>query len=194
MHALVVVAVPARAERAAAEPRAVLRAVVVEDVVFAGHIEDLFRAAVLQQLLEYVELRRLGEVGQVAGVEDELGGAGQGVDAGDGLAEGGGDVEVGGFVEADVAVADLHEVQLTGGQDGRGTAGGLSEHARAEHAAGYGPEHASAGPGHAFEEAAAVDAVMVVVMGNVVIHGIHGVLRPRPVKNSLVEEKAARWE
>ena len=39
---------------------------------------------------------------------------------------------------------------------------------RARHAAGDGPEHAGAGPGHAFQDAASADTVLVVV---VIAHG-----------------------
>ena len=48
-----------------------------------------------------------------------------------------------------------------------GGLGGLrgADHAeRVGHAAGDGPEHAGAGPGHAFEHAAAADAVVFIVV------------------------------
>ena len=50
-------------------------------------------------------------MGDVAGVEEEVGRGGQGVDLVDGELQGAGYVLVGGLVEADVAVADLDEAE-----------------------------------------------------------------------------------
>jgi hypothetical protein len=58
-----------------------------------------------------------------------------------------------------MAVADLDEVEFA-------FAGGhlLAKRLRGDRTAGDGPEHAGAGPGHAFEKAAAIDAVGVVIV------------------------------
>ena len=75
-------------------------------------------------------------------------------------------VGIGRLVEADMAVADLQE----------GHAGGLGglrrtdQSQRTGHAARNGPEHAGACPGHAFQHAAAADAVCFIVMV-VIAHG-----------------------
>ena len=57
-------------------------------------------------------------------------------------------IRIGGLVEADMAVADLQEGEAVAASCGLR----LSDQAeRARHAAGDRPEHAGAGPGHAFE-------------------------------------------
>ena len=74
-----------------AEPLEVL-AVVADDVVLAGHVEDLADLDPLEDLGDGVELLRLREVGEVAGVDQEVGRLRQRVDPGHGLLERGGHV------------------------------------------------------------------------------------------------------
>jgi hypothetical protein len=73
MHALLVKAVPTRAKASLAEARAVGRTIVVQDVVLTGNVKHLSRPAVLQHLLEAVELIVLGQMGEVPGVDQEFG-------------------------------------------------------------------------------------------------------------------------
>src|SRR5713226_686584 len=82
----------------------------------------------------------------------------QRADAVNGLLECAGDVHVGDVLEADMAVADLNEAEVT-------TSGGagLRQTTRRENASAQRPYDAGPGPGHALEEAAPVDAVSVVV-------------------------------
>src|SRR5436305_356377 len=80
-----------------------------EGVVLAGDVEALAGPGAAHDLVDGVELRRLGEVGEVAGVDEQVRRRGQSVDAVDGKLEGGGDVLVGVLGEANVAVADLDE-------------------------------------------------------------------------------------
>ena len=68
--------------------------------------------------------------------------------------------------EADVAVADLDEREIAA-RRGRRPA---PKAARREDAAADRPEQAGAGPGHAFEEPAAVDAVALVIVVVVICH------------------------
>ena len=83
------------------------------------------------------------------------GAAGSGIDPPHGSLQRGRHVGVRRLVEADVAVADLHE-----GEIGlRGWLHRFAEDARGRHAAGKGPDEAGAGPGHALQKSAAVDAV-----------------------------------
>ncbi len=98
-------------------------------------------------------------MGDVAGVQQEVGLAGQRVDLVDGQLEGAGDVLIGGLVEADVAVADLDEAELRCAFRHRLLAARRSEELRGGHASGNGPYQAGSGPGHAAEKVATVDAV-----------------------------------
>src|SRR5262249_55577418 len=113
VRSLVVEAVPAGAPGPLAVAGAVLPAVVAEDVVLAGDVEDLLHARALEHLVAGVELLRFRQVRDVAGVDQEVGRRLEGVDAGDRLPERAGDVGVLRLVEADVAVADLREMELT---------------------------------------------------------------------------------
>ena len=70
-----------------------------------------------------------------------------------------------------MTVADLHEREVSGNR-GFGFGGdgiGRPQNARGKRAACGCPEHPRAGPGHAFEKAAPVDAVMVVIVYQVVV-------------------------
>ncbi len=71
MHAFLIEAVPARALRSFAEPVAILLSVIIEDVMLSRHIEHLPGFAAFQDLVQRVELLRLGKMSQVAGVQHE---------------------------------------------------------------------------------------------------------------------------
>src|SRR6266702_684192 len=147
MHALLVEAVPARAPGPFAEAFAVLRSVIVDDVMLARHVKDIASLATLQDLLERVEFLGFSEMGEVAGVEHEGRSFGQGVNFRHRLPQGGGDVFVRFLVETNMAVADLDETQVRPGGH-RSRVGTRTERLGPENAAGHGPEDASAGPGH----------------------------------------------
>ncbi len=113
MHAGVVEAVPAVAQDGALGSLAVAVEVgpalaLVEHVVLARHMEGV-EPGFLQDLVGVVELLRLGQLGDVAGMDDEVGLARQGRDLGHRLAERDAGVGIGVLVEADVAVGDLQE-------------------------------------------------------------------------------------
>src|SRR5262249_10229587 len=149
---------PARPLRTFPEALAILLSVVVEDIVLARHVKDLLGFAALQNLLQRVELLGFGEMRQVAGVQHERGRVGQRVDFGHRLAQRRGDVLVRLLAEADMAVADLNKAEIRAGAYAVGI-GRLAEALRAQNASRHRPKHSRAGPGHAFEEPATVDAV-----------------------------------
>ena len=155
VNAFVIEAVPAVAGGALAVAREVELAVVDRGVVLAGNVEDLALGS-RQELVERVELGGLRSVREIAGVDDEIRHGRAGVDLVERELQRCGDVGVGGLVEADVAVADLDkgEVGLLF------SVMRLAESARDRNASGEGPDQAGAGPGHAFQKTAAVDAVV----------------------------------
>ena len=102
--------------------------------------------ALADDLGRVVELLRLGEMGDVAGVDHEGGLARQRGDLVDRLLQGRARVGVGGLVEADMAVGNLDE----------GKAGllrlGLADQPRGRARRRDGPDDACSRPGHAFED------------------------------------------
>src|SRR6202521_5520337 len=81
----------------------------------------------------------------------------QRADAVDGFLERAGNVHIGDVFEADMAVADLHEAEVT-----LGGAAGLSQVAGRQDAGAQCPHDAGASPRHALEESAPVDLVSMV--------------------------------
>jgi hypothetical protein len=67
-----------------------------------------------------------------------------------------------------MAVADLHEAEI--GSRGHFGGGSPAQRLRAQDAARHGPEDPGAGPSHAFEKPATLDAVLVVIVGDDVGH------------------------
>src|SRR5580693_2016506 len=106
---LLIKAVPASALCAFAVALQILLAIVTGRVVLAGHIEDLLRLCALQYPVHSVKLRRLRQVAQVAGVDDEFGLDHKRVDFLDSRLQRAIYIRIGWFVEADMAVADLNE-------------------------------------------------------------------------------------
>ena len=88
VHAGVVEAVVALVVRGLAEAAEVFADGGVGRVVLAGHGVQLGDAQLAEQLLREVELGGLGEVGDVAGVDDQRRLLGHGVDEVDGLGAG----------------------------------------------------------------------------------------------------------
>ena len=114
----------------------------------------------LQHLVGGVELVGPAQVGEIAGVDDEVRPRRQRVDLGHRGAQALRHVRVRGLVEADVAVADLDEEQALAAGHRAVRRCARWQRAGLRDAGVQAPEQAGAGPGHALEEAAAVDAVV----------------------------------
>src|SRR3984893_14157094 len=159
MHAVGVEAVPARAFGAATVAVAVELHVLVENVVFARyvmHVEPRLR----DDAVGVVKFGRLGEMGDIAGVNDEGWLDRKRIDLVQRFLERADRVRVRRLVESDMAVADLQE-----GQPARCDGLCFADNAhRARDAAGDGPQDAGTGPGHAFENFAPADAALVAVI------------------------------
>src|SRR4051812_1120281 len=162
-------AVPAAAIRALAVALQIGRAVVGGDVVLAGNVEDAVRPKPSENLRGRVELLRLRELGDVAGVQNERGALRQRVDLRDRLLQGCGDVLVRLLAEADVAVAHLHEEDALALR--RREQIQAAERERLWYAAREPPDRRRARPGHAAKEPAPVDAVVAGVGRDVVAAG-----------------------
>src|SRR5207247_1071357 len=159
MHAVGVEAIPARTFRTATVAVAVELHVFVENVMFARnvmHVEPGLR----DDAVGVVEFGWLGEMGDIAGVNDEGWLDRKRIDLVQRFLERADSVRVRRLVESDMAVADLQE-----GQPTRCDGPCLADNAhRARDAAGDGPQDAGTGPGHAFENFAPADAVPVIVI------------------------------
>ena len=118
VDAVFIEAAPARALRTFSVAIAKLLAVIVQHVVLAGN-EENFLAGVLQNLIDSVEFFRLGEMADVAGVQQKFRRIGQSPDFFHGGFQRSSDILIGGLVESHVAVADLHKLQFAfgGGAD-----------------------------------------------------------------------------
>src|SRR4051794_4430908 len=163
MHAAGVERIPATALGAAAVALLVELDLLVDDVVLARyvmHVELGLRDDAIG-VIEFLDLRQMRDV---AGVDHERWLFRHRVDLVDGFLQRADRIRIGRLVEADMAVADLQE-RHAGGLGGQRR---VDNAERARHAAGDGPEHAGAGPGHAFQDLASADTVPVVV---VIAHG-----------------------
>src|SRR5260221_170727 len=96
-------------------------------------------------------------------VEHEGRSSGQRVNLRDCLTQGCGDIFIRFLVESDVAVANLDEAQIRARGE-RGRVGSAAERLRLEDSGGHGADDPGARPSHAFEETAAVNAVLVVIV------------------------------
>jgi hypothetical protein len=162
VNAPLIEAEPPAASRVLAVTRQVLLAVVADDIVLAGNIEDLAGLGCFEQLIQRVEFLRFRKMRQVASVQYEIRRGGEGIDLGNGLLQGGNYIRVGRLVKTDVAVADLDEAEISRGGHGtvRGCRAERAEDSRAQHATADRPQHPGANPGHAFQEPAPVHAVL----------------------------------
>src|SRR5512132_3044879 len=149
MDTTMVEAVPAVSLFAVAVVFEVTSRAVVEHVVLAGDVVDTLDLDVLEKLGGGVELLGLGQVGNVAGVNDEGRPRRYRIDLLDGAADGAGDVRVGFPLEADVAIAQLDEGEAAG--RGFRSLGLADEAGAARNAAAHRPQDAGAGPRHALE-------------------------------------------
>src|SRR5258708_25082733 len=136
-------------------------AIVERCVMLAGHEEGLLGLCAFQDLIEGVKFARLGCVAQIACVNNEVGLLWQGVDLIDRRLERTGDVGIRGLVEAHVAVADLDEVEFPLRRNHL-----LADSLRRQYAAANGPDDAGSSPSHTFQETAAVNTVVVVVVND----------------------------
>ena len=98
---------------------------------------------------------------EVAGVDDEIGRDRKRVDLVDGRLECAVHIGIRRFIEADMAVADLNEGQITFGITHL-----LAKGARSGNPAGNAPNHPRTGPGHALQKSATVYSVVVVVVND----------------------------
>ena len=163
MHAAGVERIPAAALGAAAVALLVELDLLVDDVVLARHVMHV-ELGLRDDAVGIVEFLDLRQMGDVAGVDHERRLFRHRLDLVDGLLQRAERIGIGRLVEADMAVADLQE-RHPGGLGGQRR---VDDAERARHAAGDGPEHAGACPGHAFQHAASADTVIVVV---VIAHG-----------------------
>src|SRR5579884_3643832 len=113
MDVLVIEAVPATSASVLAIALQVLFAIVNRCVMLAGDIEDVIRHCTFEYLVQRVEFGRLRSMAEVAGVDDEFWLSGQGIDFVDSRTERAHHVRISGLVEADMGVADLHEMQFS---------------------------------------------------------------------------------
>src|SRR3954468_1906518 len=160
MHAAGVERVPAEPARAAAISLAIKLHLVVDDVVLARHVVHV-ELCLRNDLLGIVEFGRLREMRDVAGVDHEGWLRRHCLDLADGLFERAIDVRVRGLVESHVAVADLQEGERTCALRHRL----VDKPERARYAASDCPEDAGPRPGHAFENFAAVNAIVIRLIG-----------------------------
>src|SRR5258708_17421527 len=159
VHTVGVEAVPARAFGAATVAVAVELHVLVENVMFARyvmHVEPRLR----DDAVGVVEFGRLGEMGDIAGVNDEGWLDRKRIDLVQSFLERADSVRVRPLFESDMAVTGLQVSQPTRCD---GPCRPDNAH-RARDAAADAPHDAGTGPGHAFENFAPADAALVAVI------------------------------
>src|SRR4029077_13796868 len=151
VDAVIVERIPARALRALAIALEIgLAALFVDDVVLAGNPVD-WNAGLTEDLVGVVELGRLREMRDIAGVNDERRLGRHCLHLTDRLAQRAQRIRIGRLVEADVAVAHLQE-----GESGRLCGRRLTDQAHGvRNTPADGPKYAGSRPKHAFEHFAA---------------------------------------
>src|ERR1039457_494415 len=159
---LLIEAVPTSATRAFTVASEILFSVVDRNIVLAGHIEDLLLPGCLEYPFHGVEFGSLRRMTDIASVNDELRWMWKRVDLVHRCLERRGNIRIRGFVESNMAVADLNEIHFAFGA----ACGVLTESLRAEHSAADRPDDSGAGPCHAFQESASIDAIVVVVVND----------------------------
>ncbi len=159
MNAFLIEAIPASALGSFAIAFEILFAVVNCRVMFAGHVMNLLLLRSFEHLVHGVVLSGLGQMAEVAGMNDEVGRLRKRIDLVDCCLQRADHIGVGWFVETNVAVANLNETESRFGA-------GSAEGARTRDPAADGPDYTCSGPGHALQEAATVDAVVVMVVNN----------------------------
>src|SRR6266536_1260802 len=169
MHAFLIEAVPARSLRIFSKPIKVTLAVVVNHVVFAWDVEHILSRTSREHLRDGVELLGFRKVGYVAGVDQELGLGLQGFDSIQRHLKSCRNVRIRGLVEAHMAVAQLHKAQLAVHFLR------IPERNGTENSALHDIQSPGSGPSHAFQEAPAINTVVVVVVNDLVmVNLVHG--------------------
>jgi hypothetical protein len=102
---------------------------------------------------------------KIPGVNNKIRRTLQSIDLVHGCAESAYNVWIRGLVEADVAVADLNEVEFS-----LGVCRVLAESLRTQNTPTDSPEDASAGPSHAFEKSSTVDAIAILIVSYSSLH------------------------
>src|SRR6266403_4211842 len=126
------------------------------------HKVDLFGGRSFQCLVKRIELTRLRELTQIAGVNDEIRFVGHRVDLVDCRLQSGSDVRISRLVKADVAVADLDKAEVPAFAGIFAVAFG--ECPRNRDATAHGPDKARARPRHTLQEPATIDTIVVEVL------------------------------
>ncbi|HUI56384.1 MAG TPA: hypothetical protein VLY04_15520 [Bryobacteraceae bacterium] len=165
VHALLVETEPAVASRVLSISLEVGLAVVGQDVVLAGYVESRAGTDRGENRAGGGELLGFRKMADIAGMDEEGRWFSHRIYFGDGGLQSALDVGVGLFVEADVAVADLNEAQVALGRLA------VACHLAVRGAAGERPNHAGAGPSHAFQETALINAVFFMIVSDVSCHG-----------------------
>ena len=144
--------------------------------MFARNEENVGNLRALEQLSQRVEFFGCGQMRQVARMQNKIGSLRQFIYSRNGLLQGGSHVAVDAFLtETNVRVADLHEAEAGLGYFRGG--GSQREPRGTEQSAADCPEHSGASPSHALEEAAPIQAILVVVVLDDVFFRLHNVSR-----------------
>jgi len=106
---------------------------------------------------------------EVTRVDDEIWRMRQGIYFGDSFLEGGGDIPIWFVVEPDMAVADLGKGKV-GCLPCGGWRSSLANDLRMENAAAHAINNARAHPGHALEESATINAIVIGIVRNWFFH------------------------
>ena len=158
VHALRIKTVPACAHRAAAIAFAVKLWVLVKKIVLAWYVMHT-ELCLRDDFVGVVKFRRFRQMRDVTGMDQEGWLCRQSANLADRLFERAGCVRIGWLIEADMAVADLEE-----GKASRVLRERLADETkRFRNAATNRPKDAGAGPDHAFEDCAAVEAIALLV-------------------------------
>src|SRR5437764_1586687 len=162
MHPVLIKAAPPCSLSALAIALKILLAFIVENVVLARDVKDIFGRGALEQLVYSVKLLWLGKMADVSSVQNEGRRHGQSIDLLYGGFESAHHIRIGRFVKAHVAVADLHKAEFASW--GLAHLGNASQAPGFQHAAIHYTERSSAGPCHALKESAAVNPIVIMIV------------------------------
>ena len=152
--------------------------------MLAGNVEDAVRLEALERLRESVELFWFRQLREVARVENERWRCGQRIDLGNGLTKRRCHVRIRCLIEADMAIADLNEAEIPC-EVPYLLLQHIAQGIRFQNAALQKTKSARAGPGHAFQKSATIDAVVVVILFNVLSHVLSSSCAPALAKRAL---------
>src|SRR5271165_5588351 len=169
VHTFLFEAVPAPWLRSFGETLVIFFAVVVQYIVLTGDVENILRGGALQNLLNAVEFFRLREMADIPRMQQEFRRRRQRVNFIDSSLQGSRNIRIRRLVETHVTVADLHETQLA-------LHVARAHLCKAAHAVGFqnaalhDAERARSRPRHAFQEAAAIDPILIVIVQDLVLY------------------------